>query len=295
MHILLTGGTGQLGRFIADALLSSGHELTFLGRTPPPDGQGGFLEWDLSSEDVALPPADALIHCALEHVPGRYRGGEGDDPQGFWDRNAEGTQKLFIAAKAAGIGHCVFLSSRAVYTDNKRWEVLSETAETQPEELYGLVKLAGEVALEQLCGDGMSGTALRVTGVYGMPPGLLSHKWSGLFSTLEAGQPVPPRVGTEVHGEDLAAAVETVLARDHAKTEAFEIYNVSDLLLDRHDLLRLYAKARGLEFKLPHRADIPLGVMDCGKLKVLGWTPGGERRLEAFIREAAEFKEGAGQ
>lgn len=295
MHILLTGGTGQLGRFIADALLRSGHELTFLGRTPPPDGQGGFLAWDLSSEEVSLPSADALIHCALEHVPGRYRGGEGDDPQGFWDRNAEGTQRLFVAAKAAGIGHCVFLSSRAVYTDNKRWEVLSETADAKPEELYGLVKLAGEVALEQLCGDGMIGTALRATGVYGIPPGLSSHKWSELFSAFEEGQLVPSRVGTEVHGADLAAAAEAVLARDPERTEAFEVFNVSDLLLDRHDLLSLYAKARGLDLKLPHRADVPVGVMDCGKLKLLGWVPGGEGRLEEFIREAAELRDGASQ
>lgn len=290
MHILLTGGTGQLGRFIADALLRSGHELTFLGRTPPPDGKRGFLQWDLSSTDMALPSADALIHCALEHAPGRYRGGEGDDPQGFWDRNAEGTQRLFVAAKAAGIDHCVFLSSRAVYTDNKRWEVLTETSDAKPEELYGLVKLAGEVALEQLCGDGMRGTVLRATGVYGIPPGLSGHKWSELFGAFEEGLLVPSRVGTEVHGEDLAAAVEAVLGRDPAKTEAFEVYNVSDLLLDRHDLLSLYAKARGLDLKLPHRADIPLGVMDCGKLKVLGWAPGGERRLEEFVRQAAELK-----
>jgi UDP-glucose 4-epimerase len=294
MHVLLTGGTGQLGRFIADALLRSGHDLTFLGRTPPPDGQGGFLQWDLSSDNVALPAADALVHCALEHVPGRYRGGEGDDPQGFWDRNAEGTQRLFIAAKAAGIGHCIFLSSRAVYTDNKRWEVLTEAAEAKPEELYGIVKLAGEVALEQLSGDGMLGTALRVTGVYGIPPGLTTHKWSDLFRNFEDGQLLPSRVATEVHGEDLAAAVETALARDPARTDAFEVYNVSDLLLDRHDLLGLYAKARGLDIKLPHRADGPVGVMECGKLKVLGWEPGGERRLEDFVREAAALKD-AGQ
>ncbi len=287
MHILMTGATGQLGRFIAHGLLKEGHELTFLGSTRPDNSSISFVEWDLANSDMVLPSADALIHCALSHEPGKYRGGEGDDPQKFWTLNAEGTERLFNAAKAAGIKHCVFLSSRAVYTDNNRWEVLTEETETKPESLYGVVKLAGEIALENLCDEAFAGTVLRATGVYGVPPGAARHKWSDLFAAFENGEDIPPRIGTEVHGEDLAAAVSLVLKRVHSQTADLEFYNVSDLLLDRHDLLKLHASVSGVSQQLPARAEGPVGVMEAGKLKVLGWNPGGKARLNAFLMDVA--------
>ncbi len=283
MHLVLTGASGTLGRFIASRLSNDGQDLTLLGRMAPEQAGFHHLEWDLEDAAVNLPEADALIHCAFSHVPGKYRGGEGDDPHGFIEHNAEGTVRLFEAAKSAGIRHCMFLSSRAVYTDTGDWAVLTETAATEPDSLYGQVKLVCEQALQSLCDDGFRGTVLRATGIYGCPPGALDHKWSGLFEAFERGQKIEPRLGTEVHGDDLADAVALVLERRPGEGEAFEVYNVSDLLLDRQDLLKLYAEARGCSSALPGRAAGPLGVMDTGKLKVLGWTPGGMARLRTFL------------
>jgi len=287
MHVLLTGGTGALGRFIAAGLLEAGHEVTFLGRTQPEDTRIGFIPWALSAADIDLPAADALVHCALEHVPGRYRGGEGDDPAGFLLANVDGTRKLFQAAKRAGVRHCVFLSSRAVYADNGQWEVLTEASAIRPDTLYGKVKLAGEEALQALCTEHFSGTTLRATGIYGLPPGASSHKWSELFSNFRNGATVMPRVGTEVHGEDLTAAVLLVLEKVDERTSPYEVYNVSDLLLDRQDLLKLYAEATGCDTPLPPRAPGPVGVMEPGRLKVLGWAPGGMGKLREFVEAVA--------
>lgn len=287
MHVLLTGGTGTLGRFIAAGLLEAGHEVTFLGRTEPEDSRTGYLSWNLSAPDIDLPAADALVHCALEHVPGRYRGGEGDDPAGFLLANVDGTRKLFQAAKRAGVRHCVFLSSRAVYADNGQWEVLTEAARLRPDTLYGQVKLAGEEALQALCTEHFSGTALRATGIYGLPPGASTHKWSELFSNFRNGATALPRVGTEVHGEDLAAAVLLVLEKVGERASSYEVYNVSDLLLDRQDLLKLYAEVTGCQTSLPPRAPGPVGVMEPGKLKVLGWAPGGMGKLREFVEAVA--------
>lgn len=282
-HILMTGGSGQIGRFVAERLVADGHRLMVLGRRPADDPQVGFLPWDLSAESVVLPAADALVHCALDHVPGRYRGGEGDDPHGFVARNVEGTNRLFEAAKVAGIGHCVFLSSRAVYADTGNWAVLPETAAVAPDTLYGQAKLAGEDALAGLCDDRFFGTALRVTGVYGQAPGLEHHKWTNLFQNFDQGAEIAPRVGTEVHGADLAEAIALVLDKAAARPNRFEVYNVSDLLLDRQDLLKLYAEVSGCAGALPQRAAGPVGVMEAGKLKVLGWRPGGLESLKRFI------------
>ncbi|MEP3047644.1 MAG: SDR family oxidoreductase [Roseibium sp.] len=283
-QILLTGGTGRVGRFIADRLKQDGHCLTHLGRTPPADTAMDFAEWDLSSRVLELPAADALIHCALNHAPGLYEGGEGDDPHEFIELNVGGTARLFETAKSAGIRHCVFLSSQAVYSDPEDWAVIRESFETRPGTLYGQAKLAGEQALELLCDQTMVGSALRVTHVYGCPPGSALHPWSDLFDDFEQGKQVEPHLGTYVNGECLAEAVALILKQDPSARPNFDAFNISDLLLDTQDLLKSYAVHKGISQSLPPRKDAALGVLEAGKLKALGWTPGGKDKLAGFLQ-----------
>jgi nucleoside-diphosphate-sugar epimerase len=270
MHVLVTGGTGQVGRFIVEGLRAAGHRVTLLGRSAPPGVP--VHAWSLAETDPRLPAADALVHAALDHAPGAYRGGEGEDPARFRRLNVEGTRALFDAAGGMRI---VFLSSRAVYGDHRHGAVLRETDTPEPDSLYGEVKLAGEAAL---AGRGL---ALRATGVYGGLP----DKWADLFARYLAGEPVAPRIGTEVHGADLADAVAIALAR----TDAGPL-NVSDLLLDRHDLLARVQALTGCPHPLPARAegDHP-GVMATDRLRALGWRPGGAARLDAYLGGAANL------
>jgi UDP-glucose 4-epimerase len=261
MHVLLTGANGVVGRFLAPALVAAGHRVTTLGRRP------GDHPWDLGERAPRLPAADALVHAAFAHVPGAYRGGEGDDPEGFRRLNLDGSRRLF---DAAGTARIVFLSSRGVYGDRRRGEVLREDDPVDPDSLYGAVKLEAEAAL------GDRGSALRATGVYGGRP----HKWEALFAAYIRGEMVAPRAGTEVHGQDLAAA-ETLLLAAGGPAGAF---NVSDLMLDRHDLLVRVQRLTGCPHPPPPRAAAPLpGAMSTERLEALGWRPGGWPRLEAFL------------
>ncbi len=264
MHVLLTGGTGQVGRFIAGDLRAAGHRVTLLGRGPDAH------PWSLAETAPRLPAADALVHAALDHRPGAYRGGEGDDPARFRRLNVDGTRALFDAAAGMRI---VFLSSRAVYGDHRRGEILREDDVAEPDSLYGEVKLIGELAL------GARGASLRATGIYGGTP---PHKWQDLFADYLGGTPIAPRIATEVHGSDLAQAVRLVLERD-----ARGIFNVSDLVLDRHDLLARVQSLTGCPHPPPPRADgPPPGVMAIERLHDLGWRPGGTARLDASLTEA---------
>ncbi|WP_420414754.1 NAD-dependent epimerase/dehydratase family protein [Roseibium sp.] len=290
MHILMSGATGQLGRFIAARLRQDGHQITCLGRMPSDVPEDEFIKWDLEDREFTLPSADALVHCALSHVPGKYRDGEGDDPHGFITLNVEGTQALYQAAKAAGVDQCVFLSSRAVYAGASDWGVLTEEAPVEADSFYGQVKYAGELALHVLCDDTFKGTVLRATGIYGVPPGLDAHKWSKLFSDFSKGEAVVPRVGTEVHGEDLAEAVVLLLEKRLASSDVFDVYNVSDILLDLQDLLKLYAEVFPVEAVLPIRSPGAVGVMDVAKLVKLGWAPGGKAKLVEFVQSLPASK-----
>ncbi|MCK7612190.1 NAD-dependent epimerase/dehydratase family protein [Roseibium sediminicola] len=283
MRVLLTGASGSVGRFILARLIGEGHGVTVLGRRPVGGFAAAFHPFDLSAPEPQLAEADALVHCALLHEPGRFRGGEGDDPETFRRVNVDGTQRLFESAKKAGCRRAVFLSSRAVYGDHRRGEMLQETDDPQPESLYGEVKMAGEQVLAELSDRVFRGSVLRATGVYGLPPGLQEHKWSSLFEDFARGDKITPRRATEVHGEDLAAAVSLLFTRD--EPEPFEVFNVSDLLLDRRDLLAAYSEISGVTGKLPEEAVNMPGIMTTEKLRALGWTPEGMDRLRAFLRE----------
>ncbi|WP_136682715.1 NAD-dependent epimerase/dehydratase family protein [Falsirhodobacter xinxiangensis] len=240
MRVAITGGTGLVGRFMVDAARAAGYEV--------------ILPRFRLGDAVAI-DADALIHCAFAHAPGKYRGGEGDDPEGFRRANVDGTLRLFDGFR----GRTVFLSTRAVYGDYPAGTVLREDMPPRPDTLYGQVK--AEVELHAT-------VSLRATGVYGPGPG---HKWESLFADHLAGRPIAPRVATEVHGDDLAQAALIALDRGEGA------YNVSDLLLDRHDLL---AELGGTP---PARSDAKVSEMDCTRLRDIGWRPGGWERLRASL------------
>lgn len=262
MRIALTGASGIVGGFVLRAARAAGHQVTRLDRS------SGFQLGDAPD----LSGHDALIHCAFAHAPGRYRGGEGDDPDSFLRLNGDGTCRLFDAAVRDGLGRIVFLSSRAVHDGYPPGKALPDDLPPRPANLYGRVKADAEAYLASLP---IQGTAIRATGVYGLP-----DKWRGLFDDFMAGRPIPPRVATEVHGDDLAAAVLLLLAQPSPPVQI----NCSDLILDRHDLLAQVQALTGCPHPLPDRADpAPLRVQTCDRLHALGWQPGGMAKLRATL------------
>ena len=273
MHLALTGATGLVGHWIAAAAVAAGDRVTCLGRHPAPGS--GHRPWRLSDPPPDLAGIDALVHCAFDHLPGRYRGGEGDDPEGFTARNLEGTCRLFDAAAHAGVGRIVLLSSRAVLAGHGPGRPLGEDLPVAPDTLYGEVKTAAEAHLASLP---VIGTALRATGIYGPAPPGRAHKWAGLFADYRAGRPVAPRRGTELHGRDLARAVRLCL--DHGLDGPV---HASDLVLDRHDLLTQVQRLTACPHPPPARSAAPVSPLDCARLAARGGRPGGWPRLRRTL------------
>ncbi|HRO16261.1 MAG TPA: NAD-dependent epimerase/dehydratase family protein, partial [Paracoccus sp. (in: a-proteobacteria)] len=211
-----------VGGFIVRAARAAGHQIDVLPG------------WRLG-RPARLEGCGALVHAGFAHAPGKYRGGEGDDPAGFVAANLDGTLRLFADARAQGVGQVVFLSSRAVHDGHPPGTPLPDGLPARPEGLYGQVKAQAEAALAGA--QGLDGASIRATGVYG--PGL-GNKWAGLFRDYLSGRAVAPRVATELHGGDLAAAVLLVIARRGTGT-----FNASDIVLDRRELLGRVARLTG--------------------------------------------------
>lgn len=293
MTVLVTGGAGFVGHFIVEHLIAGGFDVAVAGRTPPHPELFSRpvpflpLGLDPSGPDPAmLAGVSHLVHAAFDHLPGRYRGGEGGAPERFRRLNGDGSAALFRAARKAGAKGCIFLSSRAVYGVQPAGAALSEDAEPFPDTLYGSVKLEAERALTDLGGPDFAAVSLRVTGVYGAAAASRAGKWDGLFADWLEGRPVTPRCGTEVHGKDVARAVEIVLRA--APGVVPPVLNVSDLLVDRRDILSILAGRSGDTAALPAVADhARYNVMLTDRLERLGWVPGGRPLFEDTVHRLA--------
>ncbi|MCT4609938.1 MAG: NAD(P)-dependent oxidoreductase [Pelagimonas sp.] len=263
MKIALTGATGQVGRFLLRGLTG---QITTLGRTPV----AGYphIPWDLGGAAPDLRGFDALVHAAFSHVPGKYRGGEGDDPEGFLRLNLDGSKRLFDAAAQATVPRVIFLSSRAVFDGYPDDTPLTEDLPPRAKSLYGQAKITAETHLFSLP---LTGIALRATGVYG--PGV-GHKWEALFADFLSGVKIPTRRGTEVHGDDLAAACQLLLSGGETGAA-----HASDLVIDRRDLLNEVIYLSVTPHAIPEESDRPINPLICTRLQALGWQPGGWEKL----------------
>nr|WP_299505202.1 NAD(P)-dependent oxidoreductase [uncultured Rhizobium sp.] len=291
MKVLVSGGTGLVGRYLVEGLLSAGYAVTIGGRTAP--------ACDLFASDVDFMPLslepgagqpglfegfDHFVHAAFDHLPGLYRGGEGADADGFVRRNLDGTVSLFESARQAGVRRCVFLSSRAVYDGLPDGSELSEDADVRPITLYGQVKLKAEQALHALSTAELCGVSLRVTGVYGH---LRPNKWDGLFADYLAGRAIETRAGSEVHGSEVADAVRRMLEVDVVEVRG-QVFNLSDVVTDRHEILHWVQAVTGTGHALPPPAEkATVARMPTDRMRALGWKPGGKVRMEETVRRLA--------
>lgn len=293
MIVAVTGATGYVGRFVVAALQARGDRVRALVR-PGRENLRLAEEIELVTGDLDDPPsdlcagADALVHAALDHLPGRYRGGEGDDPQRYLDINLMGSLRLLRQARAMGVRRCVLLSSRAVYGRRVPGIPLDETHPAWPDTLYGATKVALEAfaaALGQ--GQGWEIGVLRPTGVYGITHPVERSKWYDLVRTTLAGEVWPGRRGgSEVHGADVARAVLLLLGTSDL---AGRVFNCADLYLTDRDIASTVQRLAGVDGPLPEAPRAPpRDLMVCRALAELRFRFGGRPLLERTLAELIE-------
>jgi uncharacterized protein (TIGR01777 family) len=130
MHILITGGTGLIGRQLCKALLAEGHELTVLSRDPDsvPDRCGSGVQ-AMAGLDQWHPGRafDAVINLAGEPiVDARWTARR---KQALWDSRVTLTERLVQRIAAARHKPGVLLSGSAVgYYGNRGDVVLDESS-----------------------------------------------------------------------------------------------------------------------------------------------------------------------
>ena len=167
MKILVTGGTGFIGRHLIRALAEDGHSLNILVRTAEkgaavgPFGTPfiGHLQ-DSSALEKAVAGTQAVIHAA-----GVIRGNSAQD---FDQGNAQAAENLARACLSSGaaVERIIHLSSLSGFGPASTEALPLESDEPAPVSDYGRSKLKAERTLDRLLPD-VRRIHLRLTAVYG--------------------------------------------------------------------------------------------------------------------------------
>ncbi|HEV7233025.1 MAG TPA: complex I NDUFA9 subunit family protein [Sphingorhabdus sp.] len=254
--ITIFGGSGFLGRYVAQALLAQGARVRVACRNPAgamhikPLGNLGQVQ--LIAADVRKPAsvaravqdADAVVNLvgsfadmdAVQHV---------------------GAANVARAAAAAGVERLVHISAIG--------------ADAQSEAEYGRSKAAGEAAVRSAFPHA---TILRPSIVFGREDQFV-NRFAGLIRML----PVVPVIGAQTKFQpvfvgDLAKAVTAALTRDGGET--LELGGPE--MLSMLDLNRWIAQAIGRDPSFIDVPDVVAGLL----ARTTGWLPGAPITMDQF-------------
>lgn len=304
MRIALTGTTGFIGRYIAAHMVAQRHRLRCWYR--PTSDRSGFeplaesLQW--AEGDLANPAScrelvrgcDAVVHAALYHPGGGFRGREGDIVE-FVETNVVGTIRLVEASREAGAGRFVFISTCAVHEKILDDRPLDETHPLWPASHYGAHKAAVEKFIHSYAlGHGYPICALRPTGVYGVAHPIENSKWFDLVQAVVRGETVTcQRGGKEVHARDVAKAVAVLL---QAEGIAGEAYNCYDRYVSEYEVATLAKRLSGSNATILGQQTSPKHQIVTDKIRALGMEFGGlaalEETLSALVEAAGKQQDG---
>lgn len=162
--IIVTGGSGFLGKHLCRALKAEGHSVKNIDLRPNDEVQtviADILNPTLMLEHVR--DAETVFHLAALIEAGesvKY-------PQKFIDTNVTGTVNVLEAMRHNGVPNFVFSSSAAIYGEPLRTPI-KEDDRTLPINPYGMTKLAMEgLVSSYVASYNMTGVGLRYFNLYG--------------------------------------------------------------------------------------------------------------------------------
>lgn len=243
MKILVTGGTGVIGRPAVDRLIARGHLVRLLSRRAERDAEvwdGAVEPWPGSVGDAATVQGAAEGCDAVLHIAGIV---EEDPPEvTFAKVNVEGTRRLVEEAQRAGVHRFVYISSLGADEGASDYHASKREAE-------GIVRRFGGEWL-----------ILRPGNVYGPRDGVISTLLQ-MVRTL----PAIPTVGSgeqrfqPLHADDLAEVIERSFEEGAPSAEALDL--AGEEVTTTREILDLLREITG---RNPPSVPLPGAVLEGG-------------------------------
>jgi nucleoside-diphosphate-sugar epimerase len=251
-RVVVTGGSGKLGRAVVRDLSEHGYDVINVDRAPSPDAPTGvvFLRADLTNYgqvvealtgvDDRYSSVDAVVHLAAIPAPGLTTN------SATFANNVPSTYNVFAAARAAGIRTLVWASSETVlglpFDTDPPYFPIDEEYTVRPESTYSLGKAMEEELARHFArwNPANSYTGLRFSNVmapedYAEFPGFesdpLLRKWNawGYIDARDGAQAVRLALENAIPGFEayIVAAADTVMSTSSAELAASVFPNVA--------------------------------------------------------------------
>ena len=274
MRVVVTGGSGKVGRAVLRELLEHGHEVLNVDRTPPDQTRSPpapFLPADLTdygqtlealSGAEVLSGVEAVVHLAAIPSPVHAT------PDVVFSTNIRSTHTVFAAAVRLGLERVVWASSETTlglpFDTPPDYAPVDERSELRPESSYALSKVLGEEMARQFARwSAIPFVALRFSNVmeradYQQFPSYWDdaqiRKWN-LWSYVDeshAGQSVRLALEADTRGAQafIIAAADSVMRRPSRElmAEVFPGVPVAEPLAEHGTLLAIDEARRVLGY-----------------------------------------------
>jgi nucleoside-diphosphate-sugar epimerase len=280
--IMLTGATGFIGSYIADALLSNdtcrlitvvrekaGYKNTeYLAGRGALVYTGSFFDYAFIDSIMQDNRIRTIVHCAA------LRGGGMDSAAAYNEINVRGTEILLEAAVRNGVEKFIFISSVGVHGTIPVKVPAGPDAEFNGDNLYHASKIAAESIVRHYSGKSLDTVILRPTITYGRGDNGFPATLAGLVRRRIF--PLPMRE-VFIHLLDvsaLAGLVKTIVTGGRTSGGAYIVADESPIALGNlADTIhqKIYGKPYPRVLHIPTVAyDIMAGV--CSGMKNEKWA-----------------------
>lgn len=289
---LITGGAGFIGSALADRLLADGCEVVIYddfsrGRREYVEGAtangasvvvGDVLDQDLLTR--SLEGCDTVFHLAANADVRRGL----EHPQRDLEQNTTATSTVLEAMRAAGVSVIAFSSTGSIYGEPELFPTPEDCPFPTQTSLYGASKLAGEGLIQAYChGFGFTAAIFRFVSILGE-----RYTHGHVYDFFRSLREDPARLTVLGDGRQEKSylyvddCVEGMLVGlDAAVAGAASVFNLGTeetiVLDDSIALITDYLMiAPVLEYTGGSRGwpgDSPLILLDCAKIRALGWQP----------------------
>jgi nucleoside-diphosphate-sugar epimerase len=158
-RVVVTGGSGKLGRAVVAHLVETGWDVVNVDRVPPAEPISPFVQVDLTDYgqtvaaltgvDDRYQGVDAVVHLAAIPAPGLVPNAA------IYANNVTASYNVFAAARLAGVRNVVWASSETVlglpFDEPPPYLPVDEEYPARPNSSYSLGKHVDEQVAAQFC------------------------------------------------------------------------------------------------------------------------------------------------
>jgi UDP-glucose 4-epimerase len=278
-RILVTGGSGFIGRHVVAELGAAGAHVRVIDLNPHPDPAVDIVIGDLAESEVIEASLaggiDAIVHLAavtsvlksLEH------------PELTQRTNVTATAALLEAARVARVKTLVFTSTNAV-VGPMEGTAISESSRLRPLTPYGATKAAAEMLMSAYTETlGLRCACLRLTNAYG--PGMQAKDSivARLMRAIRTGSTFEiygdgTQVRDYVHVSDIVAAMRLALADESWRGPTVIGSGTSLSVLEVIDAVEEVSGTTVSVRNGPAKpGEMPAVIVDNSRARAAGWSP----------------------